>query len=245
MNTEQVQDAEFQVVEEESESPAPIAPYQPPDNAISPVPHVQVQLDLSPATLSEFVIEIPIGGKKVQTLSADGYQHILQVIGLQVRSVKVFTDPEDPDMWEGEALIYNPFTGASYIGGADEPKKYQNGRVNVNAKRSCRTKAIRNGIKGLVNTKKLQDEAIAYKNANVTRKPATPIQTAQARLKSAGEYYVQNFEKQTGVPIGKIRVVSTEKYGEFSDWDISEFDAMSDALLNPQNSWIKELILNQ
>lgn len=240
---EDIQDAEYEVQEEQEAQPqgTALAPYQSPDPIVA-TPHVDLKLDITPATLANFIIEIPIGGRTVQTLSADGYKHILQVMGLQVRYSKVVTDPEDPEMWEGEAMVYNPFTGASYIGGSDEPKKFRNGRVNVNAKQSCRTKAIRNGIKGLIPAQELRDAAIAWKSGEVEN---TPLHQAQKRLKAAGEYYIKHHERKIGLPSAEVKAAAVERYGDYSDWQISDFDELSEALRNPYNSWINDLIKEQ
>ena len=192
--------------------------------------------------MAKCIIEIPIGGRKVQTLSAEGYQHCLQVMGLRVVYAKVITDPENEDQWEGEAKVENPFTGASYVGGADQAKKYKDGRIDVNAKRACRTNAIRNGIKGLIPSQEMQAAAIAWKNGAAAN---TPLHQAQVRLKEAGEFYTQNHEKQIGLPTAEIKAAAVERYGDYSDWQLTDFDELSEALRNPHASWISKLIKNE
>ena len=199
-----------------------------------------INYSLDPETLSQFVIEIPIGGKDTPMLSAEGFQHILQAMRLAVTESEVTTDPDDPDYWTAWAKVKNP-TGGIQKGISRQAKKYQNGNVDKGAYMAVHTKAIRNGIKATIPVKTLQAAAIAFAKNKVANKD-TPIAQAQERVKLAVEYYRQNWKGTLAVDDNRLWKLVVERHGKMDEWEITVFDEVAHAYRHPRESWFADAI---
>ena len=199
-----------------------------------------INYSLDPETLSQFVIEIPIGGKDTPMLSAEGFQHILQAMKLEVTESEVTTDPDDPDYWTSWAKVKNP-TGGTQKGISRQAKKYQNGNVDKGAYVAVHTKAIRNAIKATIPVKMLQATAIAFAKNKAANKD-TPIAQAQERVKLAVEYYRQNWKGTLAVDDNRLWKLVVERHGKMDEWEITVFDEVAHAYRHPRESWFADAI---
>ena len=199
-----------------------------------------INYSLDPETLSQFVIEIPIGGGKVPMLSAEGFQHILQAMRLEVVDSEVVTDPNDETHWYAWATVKNP-AGGTQKGISRQAKKYANGNEDKGAFVSVHTKAIRNAIKATIPVKMLQQAAIAFAK-NKDKNQDAPIAQAQERVKLAVEYYRQNWKGTLAVDDNRLWKLIVERHGKMDEWEIAVFDEVSHAYRHPRESWFADAI---
>ena len=200
----------------------------------------EINYALDAETLSQFVISIPIGGSQTPMLSAEGYQHILQGMRLEVTESQVNTDPDDAEFWCAWGKVKNP-SGGTQKGVSRQAKKYQNGSVDRNAYVAVHTKAIRNAIKASIPNKLMQETAIAWKN-NKEGDEKSAVQLAQDRIQSAVDFYRKNWKGTLGVDDNRLWKLCIERHGKMDEWEIETFDEIAYAYRNPKGSWFADAI---